>query len=85
MHQTNFNNPPRHEEAEPHPETPLSSRSDPLISRLTSLFRSQPHYNEEIELTQRPSRPRVVEVAAVRDKQALVVSRATVRESKTSI
>ncbi|KAG1734370.1 hypothetical protein EDD22DRAFT_361068 [Suillus occidentalis] len=63
------------EEAEPRPTTPLSSRSDALISRLTSLFRSQPHVNEEIELTQRRSRPRVVEVAAVRDRQALVVAR----------
>ncbi|KAG2753638.1 WD40 repeat-like protein [Suillus brevipes Sb2] len=63
------------EEAEPHPTTPLSSRSDALISRLTSLFRSQPHVNEEIELTQRRSRPRVVDVAAVRDRQALVVAR----------
>jgi hypothetical protein len=60
------------EEAEPHPTTPLSSRSDALISRLTSLFRSQPHNNEEIELTQRRSRPRVVEVAAVRDRQVCI-------------
>ncbi|KAG2748764.1 hypothetical protein P692DRAFT_20833975, partial [Suillus brevipes Sb2] len=63
------------EEAEPHPTTPSSSRSDPLISRLTSLFRSQPHANEDIELAQRSSRPRVVEVAAVRDRQVLVVAR----------
>ncbi|KAG1738580.1 hypothetical protein EDD22DRAFT_1053579 [Suillus occidentalis] len=46
-----------------------------LISRLASLFRSQPHANEEIELTQHPNRLRVVEVAAVRDRQALVVAR----------
>jgi hypothetical protein len=59
------------EEAEPHPTTPLSSRPYALISRLSSLFRSQPHTNsnEEIALSQCPSRPRVVEVAAVRDKQ----------------
>jgi hypothetical protein len=57
------------EEAEPHPTTPLSSRSYALISRLSSLFRSQPHTTEEIELTHRPSRPHVVEVAAVRDKK----------------
>ncbi|KAG2748054.1 hypothetical protein P692DRAFT_20875974 [Suillus brevipes Sb2] len=63
------------EEAEPHPTTPLNSPSDPLISRLTSLFRSQPHANEDIELTQRPSRPRVVEVAAVRDREVLFVAR----------
>jgi hypothetical protein len=56
-------------EAESQSTTPLSSRPDALISRLSSLFRSQPHTDEEIELAQRPSRPRVVEVAAVRDKQ----------------
>ncbi|KAG1759788.1 hypothetical protein EDD22DRAFT_124669 [Suillus occidentalis] len=50
------------DKAEPHPTTPLSSRPDALINRLSSLFRSQPHANEEIKLTQRPSRPRVVEV-----------------------
>ncbi|KAG1867701.1 hypothetical protein F4604DRAFT_1682489 [Suillus subluteus] len=54
---------------------PLSSRPDALISRLSSLFRSQPHTTEEIELTQRQSSPRVVEVAAVRDRQTLVVAR----------
>ncbi|KAG2753745.1 hypothetical protein P692DRAFT_201784823, partial [Suillus brevipes Sb2] len=63
------------DEAESHHTTPLSSRSDPLITRLSSLFRSQPHTNEEIELAQRPSRPRVVDVAAVRDRQTLVVAR----------
>jgi hypothetical protein len=62
------------EEAEPHPTTPLSSRPYALISPLSSLFRSQPHTNEEIELTHRPSRPRVVEVAAVRDRKPLVVA-----------
>ncbi|KAG1837550.1 hypothetical protein DFJ58DRAFT_846396 [Suillus subalutaceus] len=54
---------------------PLSSRPDALISRLSSLFRSQPHTTEEIELTQCQSSPRVVEVAAVRDRQTLVVAR----------
>ncbi|KAG2738128.1 hypothetical protein P692DRAFT_201798607, partial [Suillus brevipes Sb2] len=63
------------EEAESHPTPPLSSHSDALITRLSSLFRSQPHTNEEIELAQRPSRPRVVEVAAVRDRRTLVVAR----------
>jgi hypothetical protein len=62
------------EEAEPHHTTPSSSRSDVLISRLSSLFRSQPHNTEEIELTQRPSGPRVVEVAAVRDKKVCLSS-----------
>ncbi|KIK45778.1 hypothetical protein CY34DRAFT_496410 [Suillus luteus UH-Slu-Lm8-n1] len=55
-----------HKEAESHPTPPLSSRPDALITRLSSLFRSQP---------QRPSRPRVIDVAAVRDKQTLVVAR----------
>ncbi|KAG1870904.1 hypothetical protein F4604DRAFT_855900 [Suillus subluteus] len=63
------------EEAEPQPTTPSSSRPDALISWLSSLFRSEPHANDEIELTQRPHHPPVVEVAAVRDKQALVVAR----------
>ncbi|KAG2753691.1 hypothetical protein P692DRAFT_20677459, partial [Suillus brevipes Sb2] len=63
------------EEAESHPTTPSSSHSDALIGRLSSLFRAQPHTNEEIELTQRASRPRVIDVAAVRDRQALVVAR----------
>jgi hypothetical protein len=60
------------EEAEPHPITPLSSRSDALTSRLTSIFRFQSHANEDIELAQRPRRPRVVDVAAVRDKQVCI-------------
>ncbi|KAG1734365.1 hypothetical protein EDD22DRAFT_852510 [Suillus occidentalis] len=63
------------EEAEPHPTMPLSSHPYVLISRLMSLFRSQPHNSEDIELMQRPSSPRIVEVAAVRDKKALVVAR----------
>jgi hypothetical protein len=57
------------EGAEPHPTTPLSSPSDALINRLSSLFRSQPHTNEDIELPQCPSRPLVVNVAAVRDRE----------------
>jgi hypothetical protein len=57
------------EEAESHSTTPLNSRPDAPITRLSSLFRSHPHTNEEIELAQRPSCPRVVDVAAVRDKQ----------------
>lgn len=63
------------EEAEPHPTLPLSSPPNALISRLSSRFRSQPYTNEGIELPQRPSRPCAVEVAAVRDKQTLVVAR----------
>ncbi|KAG2151669.1 quinon protein alcohol dehydrogenase-like superfamily [Suillus bovinus] len=62
-------------EAEPRPTTHFSSRSDALFSQLSSLFRSRPHTNEEIELPRRPNCPRVVEVAAVRDKQTLVVAR----------
>ncbi|KAG1755330.1 hypothetical protein EDD22DRAFT_227499 [Suillus occidentalis] len=61
------------EEAETHLTTHLSSCLDALISRLSSLFHSQPHTNEKIELTQRLSRPRVVEVAAVRDRQVCIL------------
>ncbi|KAG2064336.1 WD40 repeat-like protein [Suillus decipiens] len=61
------------EEAEPHSTIPSSLHPAALISRLSSL-RSQPYTNEEIELTQRLSRPPVVEVAAVRDKRPLVVA-----------
>ncbi|KAG2746429.1 hypothetical protein P692DRAFT_20739911, partial [Suillus brevipes Sb2] len=62
-------------EAEPHPTTSSSSRPDAPITRLSSLFRSQPHTDKEIKLAQFPSQPHVVEVAAVRDKQALFVAR----------
>ncbi|KAG2110167.1 hypothetical protein BD769DRAFT_80485 [Suillus cothurnatus] len=72
------------EETEPHSTTPLSSRPYAFISRLSPLFRSQPHANEETELTHCPSHPHVVEVAAVRDKQGCC-SGATIRESKTRI
>jgi hypothetical protein len=61
------------DKAEPHPTTPSSPRPDALINRLSSLFRSQPHANEEIKLAQRPNRPRVVEVAAVRDKKVCLL------------
>ncbi|KAG1884030.1 hypothetical protein F4604DRAFT_233497 [Suillus subluteus] len=52
---------------EPHPTTSLSSRPDALVDLLSFLFRSQPRTSEEIELSQRPMRPRVVEVPAIRD------------------
>ncbi|KAG1797756.1 uncharacterized protein HD556DRAFT_1355098 [Suillus plorans] len=61
-------------ETEGHPTTPPGLRPDALIDRLSSFFRSQPHNDEEIELPQRPRRPHVVEVAAVRDRQALYVA-----------
>ncbi|KAG1890691.1 WD40-repeat-containing domain protein [Suillus fuscotomentosus] len=68
--------PHTNEEAEHHPTVASSSRPYArLVSRLSSLFRSQPHTNGQTELPQRPSRPRVVDVAAVRDKQSLVVAR----------
>ncbi|KAG2094051.1 uncharacterized protein F5147DRAFT_720293 [Suillus discolor] len=65
------------EEAEPHPTTPFSPRPDAFISQLSSFFHSQwqPRTNEMVELPQHTSSPRVVEVAAVRDKQSLVVAR----------
>lgn len=42
------------------PATPSSTRPDGLVSRLLSLFRSQPHANADI--------PHTVEVAAMEDK-----------------
>ncbi|KAG2064862.1 WD40 repeat-like protein [Suillus decipiens] len=63
------------EEAEPNPTTPMSSHSNALISWLSPTFRSRPHTNEGIALPQHPFCPPVVEVAAVRDKQTLVVAR----------
>ncbi|KAG2336616.1 hypothetical protein BDR05DRAFT_1005713 [Suillus weaverae] len=56
------------------PTTPSGLRPDALFSRLSSIFRSQPHTNEEIELPQRPRRLQVVEVAAVRDRQVLYIA-----------
>ncbi|KAG1764682.1 hypothetical protein EV702DRAFT_105777 [Suillus placidus] len=57
------------EETDPHPTAPSGSRPDALRDLLSSLFRSQPHANEEIELPQRVSCPYVVEVAAMRDSE----------------
>ncbi|KAG2123059.1 WD40-repeat-containing domain protein [Suillus clintonianus] len=62
------------EETEPHPTTHSGSRPDALISRLSSLFRSQAHTNEDIELPQRPWRPHVVDVAPMRDREVLFVA-----------
>ncbi|KAG2343321.1 hypothetical protein BDR05DRAFT_310617 [Suillus weaverae] len=62
------------EEIDPHPTTPSGSRPDALMNILSSLFRSQPHTNEEIELPQRASCPRVVEVAPMRDREVLFVA-----------
>ncbi|KAG1867762.1 quinon protein alcohol dehydrogenase-like superfamily [Suillus subluteus] len=67
------------EEAEPQPTTPSSSRPDALISWLSSIFPSQPHANEEIELTQRIMHPHVVEVPAMRDREVLFVAEPTNR------
>ncbi|KAG1861744.1 WD40-repeat-containing domain protein [Suillus subalutaceus] len=47
--------------------TPTSSSRDVLISRLSSLFRPQTDADEEIELSELPSRPHVFEVATVHD------------------
>jgi hypothetical protein len=59
------------EETEPHPTTPSGSRPDALIDSLSSLFRSQSHTNEELQLSQYSRRPHVVEVAAVRDREVI--------------
>ncbi|KAG2038631.1 WD40-repeat-containing domain protein [Suillus americanus] len=61
-------------EIQPHPTTHSGLHPDAHIGLLSSLFRSQPRTNEEIELSQCPRRPRVVKVAAVRDRQALYVA-----------
>ncbi|KIK44969.1 hypothetical protein CY34DRAFT_571560 [Suillus luteus UH-Slu-Lm8-n1] len=44
------------------------------MSLLSSLFRSQHHTNEEIELSQRAMRPHVVDVAPMRDREVLFVA-----------
>ncbi|KAG1732076.1 hypothetical protein EDB19DRAFT_1305647 [Suillus lakei] len=62
------------QQTEPHPTTPSSSRPDAFIDILSSIFRSQPLTNKEIELPQCPSRPHVVEVAAMRDNEVLFVA-----------
>jgi hypothetical protein len=62
------------EETEPHPTTPSGSRPDALIDSLSSLFRSQSHTNEELQLSQYSRRPHVVEVAAVRDREVCLSS-----------
>jgi hypothetical protein len=59
-------------EIEPHPIARSGSRPHAFIGLLSSLFHSQPHTNEEIELSQHPRRPRVVEVAAVKDREVYV-------------
>ncbi|KAG1822482.1 uncharacterized protein BJ212DRAFT_805536 [Suillus subaureus] len=66
--------PNSNEETESHPTTSLGSRPDALIDILSSLFRSQPHINEEIELLQRASCPHVVDVAPMRDREVLFVA-----------
>ncbi|KAG2345516.1 WD40 repeat-like protein [Suillus weaverae] len=62
------------DEIDPHPTTPSDSRPDALRDLLSSLFRSQPHTNEEIELSQRAMRHHVVEVAPMRDKEVIWVA-----------
>jgi hypothetical protein len=55
------------EENEHHDPTHPSSRPDTIINRLSSIFHSQPHTNEDIELSQRPRRSRIVGVAPIRN------------------
>jgi hypothetical protein len=57
------------EGTEPHPATPPSSRPDTLMDLLSSLFQSQPHASEEIELSQSTMHSHVVEVPAMRDRE----------------
>jgi hypothetical protein len=56
-------------EIEPRLTAHSGSRPHAFIGLLTSLLRPQPYTNEEIELSQYSRHPRVVEVAAVRDRQ----------------
>ncbi|KAG1894688.1 uncharacterized protein F5891DRAFT_1061712, partial [Suillus fuscotomentosus] len=62
------------EEAKPHPTTPFSSRPDALISRLSSFFRSQPHTEDELALSQGTMHSHAVEVPAMRDREVLFVA-----------
>jgi hypothetical protein len=62
------------EETEHQPTTPSGLHPAALIDRLSSLFRFQVHTNEEIELSQYPRHPRVVEVNAVRDREVCLSS-----------
>lgn len=62
------------EETEPHPTSPLGSHPDALMDILSSVFRSQPHTSEEIELPQRASCPDVVKVVPMRDREVLFVA-----------
>ncbi|KAG1762372.1 hypothetical protein EDD22DRAFT_583388 [Suillus occidentalis] len=62
------------EETEAHHTTPSSSRPDAIIDRLFSIFRSQPHTNENIELLQHSTRLHVVEVAPMRDREVCISS-----------
>ncbi|KAG2039696.1 WD40-repeat-containing domain protein [Suillus americanus] len=61
---------------------PSGSRPSALISRLSSLFRSPPNADEEIELRHCPGpttssycSPHVVDVAAMRDREVIFVAR----------
>ncbi|KAG2743670.1 hypothetical protein P692DRAFT_20746012, partial [Suillus brevipes Sb2] len=60
-------------ETNPHPTTPSASRSDALTDPLPPFFRSQFRTNEEIDLSQRASRPHV-DVAPMRDRDVLFVA-----------
>jgi hypothetical protein len=62
------------EETEPHTLTPSRSRPDAVMDLLSSLFRSQHHTIEEIELSQRATRLHVVEVAPMRDREVCISS-----------
>jgi hypothetical protein len=60
------------EDTEPHTVTPSRSRPNALMDLLSSRFRSQPHTNEEIELSQYATRPHVVDVAPMRDREVCI-------------
>jgi hypothetical protein len=61
-------------ETEAHHTTPSGSRPDAIVDRLSSIFRSRPHTNENVELSQRATRLHVVDVAPMRDREVCISS-----------
>ncbi|KAG1735658.1 hypothetical protein EDD22DRAFT_352099 [Suillus occidentalis] len=62
------------ENTEPQTVTPSHSRANALMGLLSSRFRSQHHNNQDSEVLQLAMRPHVVDVAPMRDREALFVA-----------
>jgi hypothetical protein len=60
------------EDTEHHTVTPSRSRPNAFMDLLSSRFRSQPHANEEIELSRYATRLHVVDVAPMRDREVCI-------------